>query len=614
MSEFDDAPSTEPVPETAAFEDLLAFINEARGFDFRGYKRPSLTRRIRKRMAAIGIGDYTGYRERLAADPGEFTALFNTILINVTALRRDREAWDYLAASVLPRLAAAKESDEPLRVWSAGCASGEEVYSLAVLLCDVLGEQRFRETVKIYGTDADEEALIQARQGRYPHKALQEAFSEEQLARYFENPTTAPMLRGDLRRVLIFGRHDLVRDPPISRVDLLVCRNTLMYFNAEAQQRVLANFHFALNPGGFLFLGKSEALATRTSLFSVEDLASRVILKGARSARRANALNTSVEAPASTVLPAAMADAAFDAHPFAEVMLDRELRVLRVNRRARHFFGIGQNQVGRALQDLDALARPGELRGAIDESLRDRRSVTASELHLTLATGGVETFAVHVVPVLVNGAIDAVGLTFEEVSRYVKLREELERSQRELEAAYEALQSTVEELETTNEELHSTNEELETMNEELQSTNEELETINDELRVRSGELDELSSFLQAILSSLRAGVVVLNPAFGVRVWSRQSENLWGLRAEEVVGTHFLNLDIGLPVQELRELIRDCLNGQSEGGMVRISAVNRRGRGFVCQVSVFPLRRENAVIDGVILLMDDANGSAEGTSG
>jgi two-component system CheB/CheR fusion protein len=209
-----------PPAEDGDLEALLDYVHERRNFDFRGYKRASLTRRVVKRMQAVGVDDYRRYIEVLEANPGEFAELFNTILINVTGLLRDRDAWAVLADTVISRLAGAKAPGEPVRVWSAGCASGEEAYSLAVLLAEAFGEERFRESVKIYATDADDEALAEARRGRYRYQNLVEAFGEERAQRFFDADGDYGVFRGDLRRALIFGRHDLVQDPPISRIDL----------------------------------------------------------------------------------------------------------------------------------------------------------------------------------------------------------------------------------------------------------------------------------------------------------------------------------------------------------------------------------------------------------
>jgi two-component system, chemotaxis family, CheB/CheR fusion protein len=222
-------------PADGDLEALLEYLHERRNFDFRGYKRASLSRRIFKRMQIIGVEDYQRYIEVLEANPGEFPELFDTILINVTSLMRDHDAWDALAAGPIPAIINGKANEEPIRVWSAGTASGEEAYSLAVLFADALGEDRFRRLVKIYATDADEDALNVARHGRYPEEKLVEAFGEDRASRFFERENGYGVFRSDLRRALIFGRHDLVQDPPISRIDLITCRNTFMYFTADVQ-------------------------------------------------------------------------------------------------------------------------------------------------------------------------------------------------------------------------------------------------------------------------------------------------------------------------------------------------------------------------------------------
>src|SRR3954447_172814 len=266
---------------------LLEYIRRTRRFDFTGYKRMSLTRRITKRMAEVKCATYADYQDYLEVHPDEFAEFFNTILINVTSFFRDRPAWELLADEILPRIVSGKHPGDPIRVWSAGCATGQEAYSLAMALCDALGTDQFRNRVKIYGTDADEEALAKARQATYTAKELEDA-PDAYLERYFEKANGGGkfVFRNDLRRSVIFGRHDLVQDAPISRIDLLVCRNTLMYFNAETQSRILDRFSFALVDRGYLFLGKAETLLTRSSLFSPVDLRLRIFSKVSDATRR----------------------------------------------------------------------------------------------------------------------------------------------------------------------------------------------------------------------------------------------------------------------------------------------------------------------------------------
>ncbi|MER6968812.1 protein-glutamate O-methyltransferase CheR, partial [Streptomyces halstedii] len=256
-------------------EELLGFLRDARGFDFTGYKRSTLGRRIRKRMADAQVTSYADYRDRLETDADEFGALFNTILINVTSVFRDPDAWAFLQNEVVPEVLAQLGDDEEIRVWSAGCSSGEEAYSLAIMFAETLGLDEALHRVKIYGTDVDEEALREARAGLYPAKVL-EPLAPELRDKYFEANGARFSFRSDLRRRVIFGRHDITRDAPISRLDLLVCRNTLMYFNVEAQTQIVDRFHFALRESGFLFLGKAELLLNDADRFDVVSMRQRI--------------------------------------------------------------------------------------------------------------------------------------------------------------------------------------------------------------------------------------------------------------------------------------------------------------------------------------------------
>lgn len=255
----------------ADFEALIDYIKRHRGFDFTGYKRSSLMRRVRKRMQELDLEDFSDYMDRLEVAPEEFVHLFNTILINVTSFFRDRAIWDYLTTEIIPRIAARKESTEPIRIWSAGCASGQEAYTLAISVAEALGVEQLRQRVKIYATDVDEEALNQARHAIFSDRQAS-SVPPQMLELYFESYNGVYIFRKDLRRSVIFGRHDLLQDAPISRIDLLLCRNTLMYFNAETQSRIIARFHFALNDGGFLVLGKAEMLLSHSDSFTPIDI------------------------------------------------------------------------------------------------------------------------------------------------------------------------------------------------------------------------------------------------------------------------------------------------------------------------------------------------------
>jgi two-component system CheB/CheR fusion protein len=505
--------------EEKIFESLLEFLRQSRGFDFTGYKRSSLKRRIRKQMQSHDIDNFTDYLDYLQVRPEEFLPLLNTILINVTSFFRDEVAWQYLQSDVLPRLINEKPENSSIRIWSAGCASGEEAYTLAVIMAEALGIEKFRQRVKIYATDVDEEALSLARHASYSSKSL-ETFSQELREQFFEVVGKEFVFRPDLRRAVIFGRHDLVQDAPISRLDLLICRNTLMYFNAEIQAKILNRFHFALNDTGVLFLGKAEMLLTHTNLFTALGLQHRIFRPVPKKGRRDRLLTfapiASQETNNALELYVRMRESAFDSVPLAQLIVDLNGNLALANAPARSMFGINLLDIGRPLQDLEISYRPLELHSSIDEVYRNRSNVVVNDIVRHLRDNNTQYLDVHINLLEDNiGRMLGVSITFTDVTRYHELQVELQRANQELETANEELQSsneelettneelqsTNEELETTNEELQSTNEELETMNEELQSTNEELQTINDELRQRTADLDRANAFLTSARKS-----------------------------------------------------------------------------------------------------------------
>jgi two-component system CheB/CheR fusion protein len=611
--------------EEKKFEGLLDFLQRERGFDFTGYKRPSLMRRVMRRMQQVGVDDFERYVEYLEVHPEEFVQLFNTILINVTSFFRDEPAWEYMRTDIIPELLAAKAPQDHVRIWSAGCASGQEAYSLAIAFAEAMGADAFRERTKVYGTDADEEALNHARLASYSDKDL-EGVDPELVKRYFEKANGRFVFRPELRRAVIFGRHDIVQDAPISRLDLLVCRNTLMYFNAETQQKILQRFHFALNGGngrGYLFLGRAEMLLGHSSLFTPLNLKCRVFAKVPQAG-----------APRLRVAPAVLDNGngngmmrsdrlnelALEESPVARIVVDANGTLAMANQKARLTFSINPKDIGRPLQDLEISYRPIELRSLIEQAYAERRIVTQTSVERRFADGERQYFDIVVAPLLDDGHAPAgVGITFLDMTRYSRLSEELQRSREEiqtaneelqssneeLETTNEELQSSNEELETTNEELQSTNEELETMNEELQSTNEELQTVNEELRTRTEEMNQLNAFLESVLSGMRSAAVVVNQNLNVLVWNRRAEDLWGLRADEVQGRALLNLDIGLPVAQLRDVIRPCLAGDKDHAEIVLDAVNRRGKKIQCRITCSPLVSGSKKREGVILLMEEA---------
>jgi two-component system, chemotaxis family, CheB/CheR fusion protein len=607
-------------------EELLGYLHRNRGFDFTGYKRTTLDRRIRKRMETVGINTFPEYVDYLEVHPDEFVELFNTILINVTSFFRDPSVWEFLQANIVPAIAAAKPEGKPIRVWSAGCATGQEAYSLAMTLAEGLGIDVFRERVKIYGTDIDNDALNQARLASYTDKDLEEVPAELR-EKYFETAGDRRLFRKDLRRNFIYGRHDLMQDAPISRLDLLVCRNCLMYFNSEAQGKILERLHFAVVDSGYLVLGKAEMLLTHGNRFAAVDLKRRIFQKVPTGVPRTRlwtpGLGNGNDAnPSPLVNHIRLREAAFDSGGVPQVIVDANGVLTLVNQQARIQFGLAMSDLGRSFQNLELSRRPADLRAAIAQAVTDGRPAVVKEAEWSRPDAESEFLDIQVNPLRDPGqnGVFGVSLTFSNVTAPRRLRDKVQQANAELENAYEELRSANEELETTNEELQSANEELETTNEELQSTNEELETINEELqsaneelqtmneelRQRSDELNEVNTFLESILASFGGAVVVLDRDLMVLVWNEMAEELWGLRPKEVKDRHFLNLDIGLPVEQLAQPIRQCMNGD-ETPSVTVDAVNRRGKSIQCHVACTPLRDTNNGTRGVLLLMEEVGG-------
>jgi two-component system CheB/CheR fusion protein len=395
-------------------EALLEHLARYRGIDFSGYKQPSLIRRVASRMRAAGAENCVEYLAYLDEHPAEYTALFDSILINVTGFFRDDAAWGYLRDALFPKLLASKPAEEPVRVWSAGCASGEEVYTLAMLFAEAVGPDAFCRRVTLYATDVDEAALTQARQGAYNDEDL-ESVPAAFRTRYFETTGSRHVFRPDLRSGIVFGRQDVLRDAPISCVDLLVCRNTLMYFDTEAQGRIVARFRMALVEAGYLFLGKAELIPAHTDVFHPVNLKHHIFQR--------------------------VATPGFHVDPNRTRQRNQQPYIVPVTR------PLAQTGVwpGASLTCADATGRHSRQ----GERRRIGRESATSPGRLLAVPADLETL---------NAALQVTN-------------EELETSNAEFE-------STNEELGSMNEELHSTNEELETLNTALHRRTTELSTTN----------------------------------------------------------------------------------------------------------------------------------------
>ncbi len=401
-----------------------------------------------------------------------------------------------------------------------------------------------------------------------------------------------------------------------------------MYFNAETQARILGRFNYAINPGGFLFLGKAEMLLLHSSLYAPVDLKHRIFSKTSQVNLRDRPLifgQTKVADALGGKRYEQLRDAVFEGGQMAQIVIDAGGDLIMANDQAHQLYGIAPDDIGRPFRDLELSYRPAELRSLIDRIYAERKVVTVANVEQRSKNGNSMRLDIHLVPLSENGAVVGVCITFNDVTQYRKLEEEVESARvesetaneefqtaneelqstnEELETTNEELHSTNEELETTNEELQSTNEELETMNEEMQSTNEELQTINDELRLRTDELNRSNSFLQSVLSSLRGGVAVVDLKLRIMVWNPGAEDMWGLRSDEVKGQSLVELDIGLPVGKLKNPMQTCLADSTGTQELILDAVNRRGRKIKCRVAISPLTSAEGQRQGAIIVMEE----------
>ena len=601
---------------------IFRLLRGASSIDFTHYKKSTLQRRVARRMGFKQIAELAAYAQLLEQDQAELNALAQDLLIGVTSFFRDPGSFEDLSRTVLPALLAGRKPHEPLRVWVPGCSSGEELYSIAICVLEQLGEHTARTTVKMFGTDASEAAIARARDARYP-AGIAADVSPERLERWFVRIDGHYQIAKPLRDLCVFARHDVIRDPPFSRIDILSCRNLLIYMEGALQRQVFAHFQYALNPGGFLLLGPSEAIGASADLFEPIEKNRRVLRRRDVPGNGARIRTAHAPAPALRIGPPAPAgreDLALDRDRLqreadrlllaryapAAIVVDDDLNVHQFRGDTGPFLA---HAPGAASLNLQKLAPPALL-VALVPALREARSARAGasvrrkdvriEVHgrerrvefevnpfrlpedvrpcylVTLAESGSapprglwDTLVGAVARRVASP--DAVPTELDELRRELAAtREVLQSSTDEHEAVKEELKSMNEEALSANEELQSTNEELETSKEELQSTNEEIATTNDELRARNQQLDDAREdlvaardYAEAIVLTVRHPLLVLDA--GLRVVSANPAFYRLFRVEPFATQGKFLYDLGnrqWDIPALRTLLEDTL-GKSE---------------------------------------------------
>ncbi len=561
-------------------------LRVAHGVDFSLYKQSTIERRIGRRMALHKLDKFDDYLALLGSDADELRSLYNDLLIGVTGFFRDSEPFDALKTVVFPRLLEGRPPDQPIRIWVAGCATGEEAYSIAIALLEFLGDRASGCPIQLFATDIDDDALARARLAAYP-QSIELDVSPERLERFFSRTDKGYLVSRQVRDLVVFARHNLGKDPPFSRLDLITCRNVLIYMQVALQKKVLRIFHYALNPDAYLLLGTSESVGDAADLFSLLDRKLKVYAKknipatavfdfsffGRAAHREDGAAATPERRPAASI--AQIADRkVIEKYAPPGVIVDEKLEIVQFRGRTGSYL---EPAPGAATLNLLKLAKPEmlpPLRTATHKALTDGLPVSSPPVSLW-GEHGPRTVSLDVMPlqdaggrkcliVLFNELFNEAGSPAAPVEPAGSVREgpepnlavvELERelaatkeylqaTVEEVEAANEELQSANEELQSSNEELQSTNEELETSKEELQSTNEELSTVNDELHGRMSQLGLVNDDLQNVLLNVASAIVVVGPDLRIRRFSASAEKLLSL----IPG------DVGRPVSYLRNVM------------------------------------------------------------
>ena len=537
-----------------AIPEIYGLLRNQIGHDFSGYKVNTFIRRVIRRMQITQHTTIQGYLERLRQEPQEVNALFRDLLINVTNFFRDSDAFESLATSIVPKLFEGRGADDTVRVWVPGCSTGEEVFSIAILLREYMDKLSALPRVQVFATDIDDRALTVARAARYP-EALLDSVSPERRKRFFLLDGGSYVLTKDVRELCIFSPHSVIRDPPFSRIDLVSCRNLLIYFGADAQNQVIPTFHYALRPDGYLFLGSAENVGQFDDLFvPIEkrhrifrrrsDVSSSLRLPVMLNALKPGNMNDLV--PRRIPLAGATLRRAIDDHVLerfspAHVVVNRDGDIVFYSNKTGKYL---ETPAGAPTRQLLTLARKGlrlELRSAFRAAVETGHSVSREGIAVENETGGVQIVNMLVEPLPDGGSEQLYFILFVDHGPLLSQEEALLRAQttqegdafhlerelretrdrlqsmiEEYETALEELKSSNEELVSVNEEMQSTNEELEASKEELQSVNEELHTVNAELSNKVEALDRANSDLQNLFESTEVATVFLDKTLTIR--------------------------------------------------------------------------------------------------
>jgi two-component system, chemotaxis family, CheB/CheR fusion protein len=630
-----------PHDPTEQMRRLFALLRKVTGVDFTHYKKATVQRRLQRRMLLCKLTRLEAYLELLGRDPSEVRELQKDLLIQVTSFFREPSSFALLTERVLPELAR-RRIDGPIRVWVPGCATGEEAYSIAIAMVESLGAEAPATPVQIFATDVSEIAIEHARAGMYPDNIAGD-LTPARLRRFFTRVDGSFRVSQAVREMCVFARQDVTRDPPFSRVDLIVCRNLLIYLEAPLQKKLMNVFHYALKAGGFLLLGQAETVGPSTDLFSIADKTGKLYVK--KSVERPHGLGFGTGAALSTQPERGLApppqvtesQLVRDARQMIlscygppGVIIDAESQIVETLGQTGAFLELAP---GSASLNLLKMARAGlghALRMAVHTAKRDGRAVRREGVRLEQEGVPTRTVNVSVSPLTDGRSAPYFLVVFEEETehdkapkqsrpgrsarpkrgprhenRIVALEQELDSTRQhmqsmiqDLEAANEELQSANEEILSSNEELQSTNEELNTAREELQSTNEEINTVNEELHSRNQELVRVNSDLTNLLASVHAAIVIVGGDLCIRRVTPLAERALNLIQSDV-GRPIHHIKPNIDCPDLEEHIRAVIDRVTP---YRGELHDAQGRWMV--LGIRPYKDLENRIDGAVLTLTD----------
>ncbi|HBP89517.1 MAG TPA: hypothetical protein DD706_17655, partial [Nitrospiraceae bacterium] len=616
---------------------ICTLLRRHTGHDFRQYRRSTISRRVQRRMQIFHMDSVTQYLERLRENPDEIQQLFKDLLIGVTQFFRDLEAFDALDRDIIPKIGHIKGSGESLRIWVAGCSTGEEVYSLAMLMHEYLYREHLDLSVQIFATDIDEQALDTARQGRYPEK-IAEHVTAERLSRFFEKDGSSYRVVKAIRDVCVFSLHNIVADPPFSRMDLISCRNLLIYMDSDLQYQVLSLFHYSLNRGGYLLLGSSEHAAGHSKFFRSVNKRHRIF----------QAKEIMHQIPFDLPLRGPKEDTsgqkpAFHHHPEKNfeffdrlirqeygppaVLIDRESHVQYISGQTRDYLELPSGSLS---INLIQLVRPElriALRSGIFQAMKTGKEIVQEHIQFS------KDKVIHSVDVIVRPIVNSkekpewLMVVFRErgpiatsptepksprkrsndhprIIRELEqennsIRDHLQSAVEELEASNQDLKTSNEELLSVNEELQSSNEELQTSKEEMQSINEELGTVNAQLVSKVEELDQSHADVENLFLTSDIATLFLDSKLAIKHFTPAVQKIFGFR----------DIDLGRPVSELAAFLEDETLVPDIQEVIRTSMVKEMERPLGKDSRIYlsrmiPFRTQDNLLEGVVLTFVD----------